>query len=53
MIRDNNKITREQLAENIGITVDGVKYNLDILKIKKILKRIGNRNSGYWEVIDK
>ena len=50
-IKEDNKITRDKLAEKIGITSDGVKYNLDVLKKKQLLRRVGNRNSGYWEII--
>lgn len=28
LIKDNPKITRNELAEKLNITVDGVKYNL-------------------------
>ncbi len=32
LIKANPKITRKELAEKIGITHDGVKYNLEKLK---------------------
>ena len=34
-IGDNPQITRNELAEIIGITPDGIKYNLDKLKKEK------------------
>lgn len=51
LIMLNKNITRENLAEKIGITSDGIKYNLDIMKKKNVIKRVGNRNTGHWEII--
>ena len=51
LMMQNNKITRNEIAEKIGITSEGVKYNLNILKDKKIIKRAGGRKLGYWEII--
>ena len=50
-IKEDNSITRDMLAKKIGITSDGIKYNLNKLKNKKIIRRVGSRNSGYWEII--
>lgn len=52
LIKENKKINRNEIAEKIGITKDGVQYNLNILKEKKYLKRMGNTNNGYWEIIN-
>ena len=49
LISDNPKVTRNEIAQKIGITKDGVQYNLNILKEKQYIKRIGNTNNGYWE----
>ncbi|MBQ0035703.1 MAG: hypothetical protein KBT35_02165 [Firmicutes bacterium] len=35
----------------IGITSDGVKYNLDKLKKDNIIERIGPDKGGYWKII--
>ena len=51
LIMLNKNITRENLAEKIGITSDGIKYNLDVMKKKNVIKRVGNRNTGHWEII--
>ncbi len=52
LITDNPKITRKEIAEHLGyITEDGVKYNLDKLKKKSVLKRIGPNKGGYWKII--
>ena len=41
------------MAEKIGITKYGVQYNLNILKKKKYIKRIGKTYKGYWEILIK
>ncbi|MBI5700471.1 hypothetical protein HZC34_01325 [Candidatus Saganbacteria bacterium] len=41
---------QEELAKAIGITTDGIKYNLAILRKKGIIKRIGPDKGGYWEI---
>ncbi len=50
-IRGNPKITRNELAEKIGITPNGIKYNLDKLKKEGKIRRIGPAKGGYWQVI--
>ncbi len=51
LIKANPRITRKELAEKIGITQDGIKYNLDKLKRQGILKRVGPDKGGHWEII--
>ena len=53
LIKKNNQITREELAEKVSLTKDGVQYNLKVLKEKGYIKRIGKSHNGYWEVLDK
>ncbi len=50
LIRENPKITRNELANKIKITPDGVKYNLKKLVINNIIERIGPDNGGYWSI---
>ncbi len=50
LIQEDPNITRKQLSEKIGITEDGIKYNLNLLiKFGKI-KRVGPDKGGHWEV---
>lgn len=51
LIAANPSISRKELAEKIGITADGIKYQLSSLRKKKRLKRIGPAKGGYWEII--
>ena len=45
--------TRNEIAMYVGITADGVKYHLAIMQRQGILKRVGGRKLGHWEVIEK
>ncbi len=50
-IKQNPKISRRELAEKIGISEDGIKFNLTQLKKQKKIKRIGPDKGGYWEIL--
>jgi len=50
LIKDNPKITRNELAKELKITTDGVKYNLKKLIDNNFIERIGPDNGGYWKV---
>jgi len=51
LIKDNPNITITQIMIKTGLSDPGVKKNLKQLKEKGIIKRIGFRKKGYWEVI--
>ena len=44
--------TREQLAEVIGITPDGIKKQLDKLKKTGKIRHVGATKNGHWEIIE-
>ena len=50
LIKGNNKITQEELAEKTGLSRRGIEWNIQQLKDKKLLKRIGADKGGYWKV---
>jgi len=50
---ENPDITREELAKLLGITPDGVKYHIKNLRDKGVIKRIGGRKGGHWEIVRK
>ncbi len=50
LIEENNKITRNELANKLDITPDGVKYNLKKLIDNNIIERVGPDNGGYWNI---
>ena len=51
LIRDNPNITADQMAIQIGISVPAIKKNLKQLTDKNIIKRVGAKKNGYWEII--
>ena len=50
LIKGNPKITRNELANKLNITPDGIKYNLRKLINNDIIERIGPKNGGYWKI---
>jgi ATP-dependent DNA helicase RecG len=52
IIRKNPTITREALAKKLDLSVGGARYNTDKLQAKGILRRIGGKKAGRWEVLD-
>lgn len=50
--RENSSITIEELAALIGITERSVERNIQSLREKGLLRRIGGRKEGHWEVLD-
>ncbi len=51
IIQDNPRVSQTQLADAIGITVDSVKYYINKMKKKLIIKREGTSQSGKWIVL--
>jgi ATP-dependent DNA helicase RecG len=52
LIRDDPEMTRKEMARAIGITEDGVKYHLGKLRKKGIIKRVGGKKGGHWEITE-
>ena len=51
LIKANPSITREEMAEECGISIDGIKWQIKQLKGK--IQFIGSRKGGHWEIIEK
>lgn len=45
--------TRKELADLLGLTPDGIKWNIEKLKKEGKLRRIGPDKGGKWEVIER
>ncbi len=50
LIKLNNTISMSQMATKIGISKRKILDNLNRLKDKNIIKRVGKTKSGYWEI---
>lgn len=45
-------ITRNEIAQRIGLSPDGVKYHLNLLGKAGIIRHVGPTKRGYWEIVD-
>ena len=50
LIKDNKFITADELAAICAVSGKTIKRDLDFLKNKNMLKRMGSKKSGYWEL---
>ncbi len=50
-MRGNPSITQQQLVEAIGLSRRGIEWQLNQLKAKGIIRRVGPDKGGHWEVI--
>ncbi|ODS41819.1 MAG: transcriptional regulator [Candidatus Altiarchaeales archaeon IMC4] len=53
LIKKNPRTTKEWLAGELGITVDGVKYHLKKLKGEGVVSWRGSSKAGHWEIKEK
>lgn len=51
IIKENPLITQKQMAEVTKLTIDGIKYNITILKNLNIIERVGSDRKGYWKTL--
>ena len=47
----NPRISKREMAEKIGISTTAIDKNINTLKKKGLLKRVGGSKIGHWEVI--
>ena len=51
LMRENPQITNKELADACGITEDGVYWNTKKLKKNNVIRRVGGKFGGHWEVL--
>ena len=51
-IRDKVEITIPELADIVGVTQRSVEQHLQKIQREGLLKRVGGRKLGYWEVVE-
>jgi ATP-dependent DNA helicase RecG len=52
LLKAEPSMTRQQLAQQLDISADGIKYHLEKLKRSGKLKRIGSTKTGIWELVE-
>lgn len=50
LIEQNPNITQKDIATKLKTTVRTIERNINVLKEKEILQRIGTDKVGYWEI---
>jgi predicted HTH transcriptional regulator len=53
LIKQNPQISKEAIIEKSGLTKKAIEYNIEKLKKKGPLKRVGPAHGGHWEIIVK
>ena len=53
MVISNPMITREKMADELGISLDGVKKQIKNLRDRGLLVHEGSDKAGYWRIIVK
>jgi predicted HTH transcriptional regulator len=53
LIKTNSNINAGELASKIGINTRNVEKNIEKLKTRGIIVRIGPDKGGYWKITDK
>jgi len=52
IIRQRPEITRKEHAVLTGLSPEGVKYHLNMLKQAGRIRHVGPTKKGYWEVLE-
>jgi ATP-dependent DNA helicase RecG len=52
LILNNSKITTDELAKQAGLTAKGIEWNIKKLRAEGIIKRVGPKKGGHWEITD-
>jgi len=50
LIGQNNRVTREELAQKLEISINGVKQHILKLKKEGVLARVGGHRFGVWQI---
>ena len=50
LIKQNPDISKKEMSKSIGISTTAVDKNIEILKKKNIIRRIGGAKGGRWEI---
>ena len=53
LIKDNPSITQTQMANALGLTRDGITYNIKQMKNNGVIERVGATKNGMWIIKSK
>lgn len=51
LIKENNKITQNEMKIKLGVNISTIARNLNTLKEKNLIKRIGSNKNGQWKML--
>ena len=51
LLATNPRVTQEELARVLGLSVRGIEYAIGTLKKAKRIRKVGGKRFGHWEVI--
>ena len=51
IINENPFVTQNQLIDLTGLSRRGVEWHLKQLKDKNIIRRVGGKKLGHWEIV--
>jgi len=51
LLESTPTLTRRQLAVQLEMTEDGIKYHLNKLKKQERIRHVGSTKKGWWEVL--
>ncbi len=49
-IHKNSKVSKRELEGIVGVTATAIDNNIDILKNKGLIERVGSAKGGYWKI---
>jgi ATP-dependent DNA helicase RecG len=49
-IHKNNKVSKRELEEIVGISATAIDNNLDTLKKLDLIERVGSAKGGHWKI---
>jgi len=51
LMQENPRISKRELSQKIKISTTAIDKNIEMLKRKGLIKRIGSAKGGYWKII--
>ena len=50
LLYENGNLTRDELAERVGLSLGGIKKIINQLREDGLIERVGSNKTGYWKV---